>query len=218
MGKHAILTQDPPADAYLYALIIPVLPFALVERVQLRQDDVQSWIGILLAAYGAGLLVGSRKVFFFSILIYQLYIPLPHLLTNNPSQAIAGWFADRGNSRQGPYLWGLIALAISTIAFSLGRSITVLFVGRLVQGFSSAIVHTVGMAILADTVDQEEAGSAMGFTATSNALGVVIGPVVGGVLYHSYGYLAVFISGYAVRETPLHLHASISSPIFHPLS
>ena len=50
------------ADAYLYSLIIPVLPFALVERVQLHEDDVQRWIGILLAAYGAGLLVGSRKL------------------------------------------------------------------------------------------------------------------------------------------------------------
>ena len=45
----------------MYALIIPVLPFALLERVQIHEDEVQQWIGILLAAYGAGLLVGSRK-------------------------------------------------------------------------------------------------------------------------------------------------------------
>ncbi|KAF6219436.1 hypothetical protein HO133_003902 [Letharia lupina] len=37
----------------------------------------------------------------------------------------------------------------------------------------------------------------MGFIGMSIALGVLVGPVVGGVLYHSYGYLAVFISGYA---------------------
>ena len=55
------LTPDDPADAYMYSLIIPVLPFALLERVQIHQDEVQQWIGILLAAYGAGLLVGSRK-------------------------------------------------------------------------------------------------------------------------------------------------------------
>ena len=71
--------------------------------------------------------------------------------------------------------------------------------GRLVQGASSAIVHTVGIAILADTVGQTGVGPAMGFIAMSIALGVLIGPVVGGVLYHNYGYLAVFISGYAVR-------------------
>ena len=47
-------------DAYIYGLIIPVLPFALVERVKLPEEEVQQWIGILLAAYGAGLIIGSR--------------------------------------------------------------------------------------------------------------------------------------------------------------
>ena len=47
-------------DAYLYGLIIPVLPFALVSRVNLEESQVQRWIGILLAAYGGGLIVGSR--------------------------------------------------------------------------------------------------------------------------------------------------------------
>ena len=57
----AILTCNPSADAYFYALIIPVLPFALHDRVQIPEDDVQRWIGFLLGAYGAGLLIGSRK-------------------------------------------------------------------------------------------------------------------------------------------------------------
>ena len=48
-------------DSYIYGLIIPVLPFALVERVNVSENEVQQWIGILLAAYGAGLIVGSRE-------------------------------------------------------------------------------------------------------------------------------------------------------------
>jgi len=59
-------------DAYLYGLIIPVLPFALVERVNLHEDEVQTWIGILLAAYGGGLVVGARKSLYSSYtLVYQ---------------------------------------------------------------------------------------------------------------------------------------------------
>lgn len=58
------------------------------------------------------------------------------------------------------------------------------------------------MAILADTVGQAGVGPAMGLIGMSIALGVLIGPVIGGVLYHNYGYLAVFISAYAVR-TPV---------------
>lgn len=113
-------------------------------------------------------------------------------------KAIAGWFADRTSSRRGPYLIGLIALAFSTLAFSLGQSTFVLFVGRLVQGGSSAVVHTVGMAILADTVGQAGIGPAMGFVGMSIALGVVLGPMLGGILYHRIGYWAVFGSAYAL--------------------
>ncbi len=47
-------------DAYFYGVIIPVLPFALTEVVQVNESDVQWWIGVLLTAYGAGLLVGAR--------------------------------------------------------------------------------------------------------------------------------------------------------------
>ena len=45
---------------YLYGLVIPVLPFALTEYVHLPPASVQKWIGVLLGAFGAGLLVGSR--------------------------------------------------------------------------------------------------------------------------------------------------------------
>jgi len=93
---------------------------------------------------------------------------------------------------------GLFALVVSTLAFSLGQNTLTLFIGRLAQGGSSAIVHTVGMAILADTVGQAGVGPAMGFATMSIALGVVLGPMLGGILYHQFGYLAVFVSAYAL--------------------
>ena len=48
-------------DSYLYSLIIPILPFSLIEIVEIQEDEIQFWIGALVAAYGAGLLVGSRE-------------------------------------------------------------------------------------------------------------------------------------------------------------
>ena len=59
-----------------------------------------------------------------------------------------------------------------------------------------------GTAILADTVDQTGVGAAMGFLGSSIAFGVLVGPVIGGVLYHKYGYFAVFVSAYVVRMRP----------------
>ena len=54
------------------------------------------------------------------------------------------------------------------------------------------------MAILADTVGQAGMGPAMGFVGMSIALGVVLGPMLGGILYHRMGYFAVFGSAYAL--------------------
>lgn len=49
-------------DTTLAGLIVPILPYALKERVGLSQDEVQRWNSILLASYGGALMVGSRKL------------------------------------------------------------------------------------------------------------------------------------------------------------
>lgn len=82
-----LLKPSALADAYLYALIIPVLPFALVERVRLHEDDVQRWIGILLAAYGAGLLVASRESSSFLSFVPRCFVLLMMLDFSNRSMA-----------------------------------------------------------------------------------------------------------------------------------
>ena len=42
--------------------VIPVLPFALKERIGIPEDQVQRWTSILLAIYGASLFLGSRSL------------------------------------------------------------------------------------------------------------------------------------------------------------
>ena len=116
----------------------------------------------------------------------------------NGSTAIVGYYADRSESRRGPYLLGLIFLALSTVAISLGRTMAVLLAGRVVQGVSSASVHAVGMAILADTAGDDGVGPAMGFVTMMMSLGAVLGPMFGGLLYHQLGYFAVFSSAYVL--------------------
>lgn len=55
--------------------IVPVFPFSLSDRTGVAEDDVQHWVAVLLAVYGAGLLGGSRKclptAFPFSILVTE---------------------------------------------------------------------------------------------------------------------------------------------------
>ena len=46
-------------DMLLYGLIVPMLPYALSDRVGIAQDDVQRWNSILLGSFGAALMLGS---------------------------------------------------------------------------------------------------------------------------------------------------------------
>ena len=109
---------------------------------------------------------------------------------------IFGWIADHSRSRRTPFLFGLVALAGSTIALSLGENIWILVLGRALQGLSAAIVWTVGLALLVENVGEARTGQAMGWVSLSMTFGVFTGPFIGGIIYEHAGYQAIFISAY----------------------
>lgn len=98
---------------FLYGIIVPVIPFAIQTRSHVEEDRVQYWVSILIAIYGAALLVCSP---------------------------IFGWLADRSSSRRSPLLLGLLALLGSTVLINVGSSTAILAVGRILQGASAAVV------------------------------------------------------------------------------
>lgn len=79
----------------------------------------------------------------------------------------------------------------------MGKSLPVLLVARTLQGLSSAIVFTVGYALLFDLVGKNGMGRAMGYTGLGLSFGLLIGPVIGGALYEYGGYTQVFLPAFA---------------------
>lgn len=67
-----------------------------------------------------------------------------------------------------------------------------LLVSRLCQGLSAAITYTVGLALLVDTVGRENIGQWMGTALSSSSFGLIISPLLGGIVYAKAGYMAVF--------------------------
>lgn len=96
---------------FLYSIIVPVFPFSLPERLHVAESDVQHWVSILLSVYGAALLAGAP---------------------------IFGLFADRIENRKLPLLIGLVALTGATLMLCLAKSLPVLLIGRILQGFSAS--------------------------------------------------------------------------------
>jgi MFS family permease len=99
-------------------------------------------------------------------------------------------------SRQSPFVFGLLVLLGSTALFAVGTSLAVLLIARVLQGASTAVVFTVGFALLFDKVGKEQIGEAMGWTSMSLSLGLFSGPIVGGIVYQNLGYFAVFLPAF----------------------
>jgi MFS family permease len=158
-------------DVYLYGIIVPVIPFALTARAGVAASSVQSWVSVLLAVYGAALLVSSP---------------------------LAGWYADRSSSRRLPLLFGLLTLGGATVMLCLARTVALLVVGRILQGFSATIVWTVGQALLVDTVGQKEIGQTLGWVSLSMSLGILLAPLLGGVVYTRAGYYPVYYMAFGL--------------------
>jgi MFS family permease len=79
-----------------------------------------------------------------------------------------------------------------------GTSIGILVAGRILQGISAAVVWTVGLALLVDTVDRRHIGTAMGTISLSMSVAILIAPLLGGVVYAKGGYYAVFAMSFAL--------------------
>ncbi|KAF2273440.1 MFS general substrate transporter [Westerdykella ornata] len=152
-------------DIFLYGVIVPVVPFALEQKLNVTQERVQHWVSVLIAIYGASLLAFSP---------------------------ICGWLADHTSSRRSSLLLGLLALLGSTVLLNLGSNVGVFVAGRILQGASAAVVWTVGLALLADTVPQAHLAQAMGYVSLAMTLGILVGPLLGGVVFDRGGYDAVF--------------------------
>lgn len=77
---------------------------------------------------------------------------------------------------------GLIGISASFILFALGKSIETLFISRFFQGvFSSASMPTT-RAYIGDITAKDDRVKAMGRIGAAIAMGVILGPAIGGIL------------------------------------
>lgn len=107
-----------------------------------------------------------------------------------------------------PMFTGFVIMFLSTIIFAFGRTYTVLFIARALQGIGSSCSSVSGMGMLADRfTDDKERGNAMGVALGGLALGVLIGPPFGGIMYEFVGKSAPFLilSGLALMDGMLQL-------------
>lgn len=81
--------------------------------------------------------------------------------------------------------------------------------GRIFQGLSAAVVWTAGLALLVDTVKTNEIGQMLGYVGIAMGLGLLLAPLLGGVVLDSGGYYAVFAMCFALLAVDIVLRLAI---------
>ncbi|KAJ0421765.1 major facilitator superfamily domain-containing protein [Aspergillus carlsbadensis] len=158
-------------DYFLYAMVVPILPTALVERADVPYKDREYWVSVLLMCEAA-----------------TAFICCP----------IFGYIVDVAPTRRLPYVLGLIFLGSSMGLLWAARSTTAFVIARLLQGGATAMVAVAGLALLTDSVPLDNLGQTIGYQGSAVALGFLLGPLLGGIIYDRVGYNAVFCMSFAL--------------------
>ncbi|RYY12240.1 MAG: DHA2 family efflux MFS transporter permease subunit, partial [Chitinophagaceae bacterium] len=110
---------------------------------------------------------------------FCLFIPLTSWLKNR-----IGYF----------YLYtGCVTVfTIGSLLCSLSVNLEMLVAARVLQAIGGGAMSPTSLAILSDTFPKEERGSAIGWWGIGNVMGPALGPTLGGVLTHYFGWPSVF--------------------------
>jgi MFS family permease len=90
-----------------------------------------------------------------------------------------------------PLLVGIGLMTAGALVAAFAPTFEVLLVGRLFQGAGAAAVPTLGVAVLSKRYDGQVRGVALGRLAGIAAALSCLGPLVGGVVEHAFGWRAV---------------------------
>lgn len=90
------------------------------------------------------------------------------------------------------YVVGFALFTAASVLCGLAPSVQILIGVRVLQALGAVMVLSLGPAVLVEAFPASERGKALGLIGTAVSLGIVTGPVVGGLLISSFGWRSIF--------------------------
>jgi predicted MFS family arabinose efflux permease len=146
------------AESAFYAVVPPLVP-GFVRDAHMTTSEV----GVLVAAYPAGVLIASL-----------------------PAIALVGWRGVRTST-----IAGLATLVAATLGFAWGNDAVLVDASRLVQGMGGAIAWAGALAWLTSEAPARRRASVIGGAVGVALIGMVLGPAIG-ALASQVGRGAIF--------------------------
>ena len=91
------------------------------------------------------------------------------------------------------YLLGFMVFTLGSLLAGLAPNIGALIAFRVIQGVGGSIVQALGPALVVDAFPPSQRGKAIGFILSAVSIGLVSGPVLGGVILGSLGWPFIFL-------------------------
>src|ERR1700722_9082326 len=141
-------------------------------------------LGMLLAATNSGTLIialPSLERSLHASLLALVWVILAYLIAATVLVLTAGRLSDLFG-RKRAYIGGFLLFAFASLGAGFSTGATMLICWRVLQGIGSAFLFANAAALVTDAFPKEQLGLAMGANTMVAAVGLVLGPVLGGAL------------------------------------
>ncbi len=120
------------------------------------------------------------------------WIPIAYLLTLASTLIAFGHFADLHGYRK-VYISGFFVFTVASFLCAVSPSIGILIGCRIIQGLGAAMLQAIGGAMIAIYLPKQIRGWALGMLSTFAAIGIAVGPVLGGYLTEYLSWHWIFL-------------------------
>ena len=141
-------------------------------------------LGMLLATINSGTLIIALPDLERSLdttLLQLVWVILVYMITSTVLVLTAGRLSDLFG-RKYAFVFGFLIFAVGSLGAGFVHTGTELILWRVVQGIGGAFLFANAAALVTDAFPKKELGLAMGTNTMVAAVGLVIGPVLGGAL------------------------------------
>jgi len=122
-----------------------------------------------------------------------VWVSLGYMLPYGSIMPMTGKLGDQFGAKT-MYIVGFILFSVASLLCGMATSSAMLVVFRIVQGMGAGLILPNAMAIVAQTFDAHERGQAMGIWGAMAAVGMAMGPTVGGYLIEHFDWRMIFFS------------------------
>src|SRR5437868_9368870 len=159
-------------------------------RTRRHSDHYKWWVlsctslGMLLATVNSGTLIIALPDLERSLhttLLQLVWVILVYMIVSTVLVLTAGRLSDLFG-RKHAYVLGFLVFSAASLGAGFAGSGTQLILWRVLQGVGGAFLFANAAALVTDAFPKEELGLAMGTNTMVAAVGLVIGPVLGGAL------------------------------------